>query len=281
MWALLSHKVGAWFYVVLRIGTMSKIEIIEDFYSPLDKFKRTVRIYTPDSYDLDPQKRYPVIYMTDGQNVFAHPRSARYDTWCVNRTLDALVRDGRLQREWIVCAIDHEIDRFSEYTPWPYPDANIDDPRGRKFLNNLTEFFIPYMDAHYRTLKGPHNTAFIGSSLGGLMALFCGRERPDVIGRIGAVSPSVMWADFKCFDHWNSHYDFWTKIYIDMGSDEFITVQGIDMDYAGLVGQFYEHLRQLGYRDDQVSFYVDPGGVHSEVCWARRFDRIACTLLND
>ena len=183
---------------------MSRIDIIDDFYSPLDKFKRTIRVYLPDSYDADSVKHYPVIYMTDGQNDFAHPRSARFDTWCVNRTLDALWSEGKLDREWIVCAIDHEIDRFSEYTPWAYPDAQIYEPRGWKFLNNLTEFFVPYMNAHYRTCTGPENTAFIGSSLGGLMALFCGRERPDVIGRIGAISPSVMWADYRCFEEWNS-----------------------------------------------------------------------------
>lgn len=260
---------------------MSRIDIIDDFYSPLDKFKRTIRVYLPDSYDESDGKRYPVIYMTDGQNVFSHPRSARFDTWCVNRTLDRLVSEGRLQREWIVCAIDHEIDRFSEYTPWAYPDAGIYEPRGWKFLNNLTEFFIPYMNAHYRTSTGPENTAFIGSSLGGLMALFCGRERPDVIGRIGAVSPSVMWADYRCFGEWNSKTPGRQKIYMDMGSEERITVKGIYMDYAKIVGDFYRHLLELGYSASDVTFYIDRGGVHSEVCWARRFDRIATSLLND
>lgn len=260
---------------------MSRIDIIDDFYSPLDKFKRTIRVYLPDSYDADSVKHYPVIYMTDGQNVFAHPRSARFDTWCVNRTLDVLWSEGKLDREWIVCAIDHEIDRFSEYTPWAYPDAQIYEPRGWKFLNNLTEFFVPYMNAHYRTCTGPENTAFIGSSLGGLMALFCGRERPDVIGRIGAISPSVMWADYRCFEEWNSKLPNWQKIYMDMGSEEHITVNGIYMDYAGIVGDFYRHLLDIGYSAADVTFYVDPGGFHSEVCWARRFDRIATSLLND
>ena len=260
---------------------MSRIDIIDDFYSPLDKFKRTIRVYLPDSYDADSVKHHPVIYITHRHNVFAHPRSARFDTWCVNRTLDALWSEGKLDREWIVCAIDHEIDRFSEYTPWAYPDAQIYEPRGWKFLHNLTEFFVPYMNAHYRTCTGPENTAFIGSSLGGLMALFCGRERPDVIGRIGAISPSVMWADYRCFEEWNSKLPNWQKIYMDMGSEEHITVNGIYMDYAGIVGDFYRHLLDIGYSAADVTFYVDPGGVHSEVCWARRFDRIATSLLND
>lgn len=260
---------------------MGKITIIDDFYSPLNKFNRTLRIYTPDSYDVEPERRYPVIYMTDAQNVYAHPKSAHYDTWCVNRTLDRMSANGELEREWIVCAIDHETDRFAEYTPWAYPDANIFDPRGRQFLNNLTEFFIPYMNQNYRTLTGPKNTAFVGSSLGGLMALFCGRERPDVIGRIGAVSPSVMWSDHRCFDHWNSKLDTWTKIYMDMGTEERIVVKGIYMDYAKIVGEFYDHLMKLGYSKDQVILNLEEGGVHYEIDWARRFPFLCKVLLND
>ena len=260
---------------------MGKIEIFDDFYSPLDKFRRTIRVYTPDTYETAPDRRYPVIYMTDGQNVYSHPRSARYETWCVNRTLESMWASGELQREWIVCAIDHELDRFGEYSPWPFPAASVFDPKGRKFLNNLTEFFIPWLDAHYRTLKGPRNTAFIGSSLGGLMALFCGRERPDVIGRIGAVSPSVMWSDFRTFSHWDSKLPDWQRIYLDMGSEERITVQGVYMDYASIVADFYRHLISLGYTDEEVTLFIDPGGVHSEECWARRFPHIVRTLLND
>lgn len=260
---------------------MGKIQIIDDFYSPLDKCNRTLRIYTPDSYDEDSSRRYPVIYMTDAQNVYSHPKSAHFDTWCVNTTLERLYAEGSLEREWIICAIDHDIDRFGEYTPWPYPAASIFDPKGRKFLNNLTEFFVPYMNSHYRTLTGPQNTAFIGSSLGGLMALFCGRERPDVIGRIGAVSPSVMWADFRCFEHWNTKLPFWTKIYLDMGSEERITVQGIYMDYASIVGDFYNHLRSVGYEEHEVFLYIDEGGRHYETDWARRVPIIAMHLLND
>ena len=72
-----------------------------------------------------------------------------------------------------------------------------------------------------------------------------------------------------------------TKIYIDMGSAERITVNGIYMDYATIVGDFYDHLRRLGYAEHEVYFFVDEGGVHSEVSWAGRFPHIARTLLND
>ncbi|MFA5624884.1 MAG: alpha/beta hydrolase-fold protein [Bradymonadales bacterium] len=260
---------------------MGKIKVIKDFYSPLDKINRTIRIYTPDSYDDKKKKRYPVAYMTDGQNIFSDPRSALFHTWCVNTTLESLWESGELEREWIVVGIDHLPDRFAEYTPWVFPAARIIDAQGRKFLNNLTEFIVPFINQEYRTLSGPENTALIGASLGGLMALFCARERPDVIGRIGAVSPSLMWSDFKSFEHWDSRYDMWTKIYLDMGSDERITVQGIYLDYASVTYDFYKHLRTLGYADHEVHLFIENGGKHHEIDWARRFPHIAKTLLND
>jgi predicted alpha/beta superfamily hydrolase len=113
------------------------------------------------------------------------------------------------------------------------------------------------------------------------MALFCGRERPDVIGRIGAVSPSVMWADFRCFEHWNSKLDTWMKMYIDMGTEERIVVQGIYLDYASIVGDFYDHLMRLGYKNYEVTLNVEEGGRHYEADWARRFPYLCKALLND
>ena len=260
---------------------MSKIVIDDHFYSPLDRFERTVRIYLPSSYDKDNDRRYPVIYMTDGQNVFEHPRTIRKDTWQVNVTLDKMIEEGSLEREWLVCAIDHEIDRFAEYTPWPNSARAINDPRGRKFLNNLTEFFVPYMNTHYRTLTGPENTAIIGSSLGGLIALFCGRERPDVFGRIGAVSPSIAWADGRTFEHWKNKLETWTKIYMDMGTNENYTFEGILYDMSKKLEDFYEHLRHIGYADYEVMINIEKDGNHYETDWARRFPTLCRLLLND
>ena len=66
---------------------MSDIRISRDFYSYPEETTRTLRIYTPDAYYLQPERRFPVLYMMDGQNVFNHPESALYHTWCANTTM--------------------------------------------------------------------------------------------------------------------------------------------------------------------------------------------------
>ena len=260
---------------------MGRIVIDDHFYSPLDRFERTLRIYLPDTYDTDARKRYPVLYMTDGQNVFEHPRTAIRDSWQVNLTLDRLYAQHQLEREWIVCAIDHAVDRFSEYTPWPYPARSIDDPCGRKFLNNLTECLIPYMHRHYRVLSGAEHTGIAGSSLGGLISLFCGRERPDVFGRIGAVSPSLAWSDYRTFAHWKTRLNTWTKIYMDMGTNECVSINGECHNMAEKLQDFYWHLRHLGYADYEVMINIEQGANHHETDWARRFPTLCRMLLND
>jgi predicted alpha/beta superfamily hydrolase len=85
---------------------MSDIRILHDFYSYPEGTKRTLRIYTPALYSLEPERRFPVLYMMDGQNVFSHPESAIYHTWCANTTMDQLILEGRI-RPWIIVAVDH------------------------------------------------------------------------------------------------------------------------------------------------------------------------------
>ena len=96
---------------------MGSIQILRDFPSPPEQLQRTIRIFTPDAYDQQPDQRFPVLYLFDGQNVFSHPESAVYDTWCANTTLETLVAEGSIQ-PWIIVAIDHLPNRLEEYSPW-------------------------------------------------------------------------------------------------------------------------------------------------------------------
>src|SRR6478609_7868701 len=97
---------------------MPNVQINREFPSRAEGHTRTVRIYTPDEYDQDSSRRFPVLYMMDGQNVFAHHESAVYDTWCANQVLERLVGEGALE-PWIVVAIDSGPGRMEDYTPWP------------------------------------------------------------------------------------------------------------------------------------------------------------------
>src|SRR4029079_6230335 len=96
---------------------MGHIHVEHGVWSPGEGFARTVRIYTPDAYDgADTGHRFPVLFMQDGQNVFAHPESARWDTWCANSALEAGVAQGRIE-PWVIVAVDHGPNRFEEYSP--------------------------------------------------------------------------------------------------------------------------------------------------------------------
>jgi len=247
---------------------MGYVHILRDFPSPAEHALRTVRIYTPDGYDQRPDARYPVLYMHDGQNVFAHPESARFDTWCANETMDWLSREGRIE-PWLIVAVDHGPGRLEDFSPWDHPQVNV-VARGSMYADFVVHHLKPYVDRVYRTRQGPEWTATMGSSMGGLMALYLGWRYPDVFGRIGGVSPTVMWSDGRLFQQWTRHTRKWSRIYLDAGATERFLFAGVDLDYGHGTREFFRHLKRLGYADHELRLVLEPGGQHSEVDWRRR-----------
>ena len=90
--------------------------------------------------------------------------------------------------------------------------------RAGPFVHFLVNTLQPYVDRVYRTRAGSEWTATMGSSLGGLISLYLGWKYPEVFGRIGGLSPTVMWSERKLFEHWQAHTRRWTRIYLDAGS---------------------------------------------------------------
>lgn len=247
---------------------MGHVHIIRDFASPQEGFNRTVRIYTPDGYEHAPHHQFPVLYMHDGQNVFAHHESALFDTWCANLVLESMVNEGHSE-PWIIVAVDSGPGRMEEYTPWNEPEANVRG-RGDAYSRFLVETLKPYVDGTYRTRQGPEWTGVMGSSLGGLMSLYLGWKHPELFGRIGALSPSVMWHEYKLFQQWTAHSRSWSRIYLDAGTDEWINPGGYPMPYGEATRDFHAHLKQLGYADHELVLVLEPGGQHHERDWQRR-----------
>ncbi len=247
---------------------MGHVHIIRDFASPQEGFTRTVRIYTPDGYDQAPHHRFPVLYMHDGQNVFAHHESALFDTWCANLAMENMVGSGHAE-PWIIVGVDSGPGRLEEYTPWDEPHGNVKG-RGDAYARFIVETLKPYVDGVYRTRQGPEWTGIMGASLGGLMSLYLGLKHPDMFGRIGALSPSVMWSQYKLFQQWRAHTRSWSRIYLDAGTDEWINPGGMPMPYGEATRDFYFHLKQLGYADHELLLLLEPGGLHHERDWQRR-----------
>ncbi len=256
---------------------MGHLEILRDVPSRAEGATRTVRIYTPDAYDASPDQRFPVLYFQDGQNVFDHPASAVFDTWCANRTIERLASEGRSD-PWILVAVDHGPDRFTQYSPWPEPRLGV-EAGAPAYLDFVVCELMPWVDRTYRTRTGAEQTAIAGSSLGGLVALYAGWRHPEIFGRIGAFSPSVMWSLDALRTAWTDHPRRWSRIYLDVGTLEGLRHGPVEMNYPEAVRSFWEHLVRLGYAEWELRFVIEEGARHEERAWQRRLPEALGWLL--
>jgi predicted alpha/beta superfamily hydrolase len=254
---------------------LSELLIVRDFASVPEGFARTLRIFLPDAYAFEPHRRFPVLYMQDGQNVFDHPDSARWDTWGVNTSMQKLVAERSID-PWIVVAVDHGAGRFEEYSLWPEIQVGSLG-RGEAYLRFLVEQLKPHVDRSFHTLPEATHTAMVGSSLGGLISLCAHARFPGVFGRIGAFSPTVMWAGHALFELWRERT--LGRIYLDVGADEKFMIDDYVLNYGEEVLRFHHHLRSLGYGPEQVQFFGEPDAEHSEADWRRRFPNAMRWLL--
>lgn len=153
---------------------------------------RGLVIYLPPSYRENPAKRYPVLYMHDGQNLFDAATSAFGVEWRVDETIDAEVGAGRMD-EVIVVGIENTANRIWEYTPCcdaTYGGGGID-----AYERFVIDTVKPLVDQQLRTLPGKATTALMGSSLGGLASFHIARRNPAVFGKAGCMSSSFWWND--------------------------------------------------------------------------------------
>ena len=151
---------------------------------------RIIRVYLPPGYATG-HKRYRVLYMHDGQNLFDDATSFAGE-WGVDEAMDALAKSDGI--ELIVVGIDHGDDkRISELRPWAH--RRFGKGEGDLFLDFLVGTLKPFIDRNYRTRTASKDTGIAGSSLGGLMAHYAGVRHPGVFGRIGIFSPAYWVAD--------------------------------------------------------------------------------------
>ena len=182
--------------------------------------ERRVYLYLPDSYFKEPDRRYPVMYMFDGHNVFLDEDATFGKSWGM---YDYMVKSDK---ELIIVAIEcnHEGNRrLVEYSPMSYENSAMGKIRGKGnvYLNWLVKTMKPFIDKNYRTLPDRMNTIIAGSSMGGLMALYGACAFNHVFQRAACLSPSLWVAPGKVLE-WiaRAHIRRDTCIYMDYGSEE-------------------------------------------------------------
>jgi alpha-glucosidase len=161
--------------------------------------KRQIRMYVPPGYATS-NKRYPVLYMHDAQNLFDDATSF-VGEWKVDETLDALSKEGKL--ELIVVGIDNGGDkRITELNAWDNPRFGAAE--GKQYTDFIVNTLKPYIDARYRTLPDRAHTAIMGSSMGGLASHYAIAQYPQVFSKAGVFSPAY-WTAAPSFDFMAQH----------------------------------------------------------------------------
>ena len=234
--------------------------LADDFdMSPLNK-KRRIWIYLPESYHKG-IKKYPVVYMHDGQNLF--DQSIAYGgEWEVDESLDNFI--GTDKPELIIVGIDNGgVERIDEYSPWEianYPSKQ----EGDKYIQFIKTNLKPFIDTNYRTLDKRENTAIMGSSLGGLISYYAALQYPETFGKAGVFSPSFeiakMSSDFTK-DHSNLKQ---TRIYFVVGDKESKQMEDKMLETIEL-------MTYAGFPEKNIRSKVVKEGEHNEKLWRNEF----------
>lgn len=161
---------------------------------------RNIEIYLPAAYYSEPGRKFPVLYMHDGQNVF-NPATSTYDiAWEADKAADSLISSGKIDPVIIVAAWSTDKTRYLEYFPeksfkyFKPEDRNAMDSlavkmgtepkwQGDEYLKFIVEELKPYVYQNYRTQPDRANTAICGSSMGGLIS-----EYPEAFAQAACVS---------------------------------------------------------------------------------------------
>ncbi|NCD69865.1 alpha/beta hydrolase [Mucilaginibacter agri] len=166
--------------------------ITEHFEMPQLGRQRRIWVYLPKDYATS-KRRYPVIYMHDGQNLFDE-FTASYGEWGIDELMEKV--PGKDQ--CIIIGVDHGGEyRMSEYNPYDFRD---DKGRGSDYVDFLAKTLKPCIDKHYRTLTDAKHTAIAGSSMGGLISMYAETKYPEVFGQAGIFSPAFWTASPQIYD---------------------------------------------------------------------------------
>ncbi len=246
---------------------------------------RRVWVWLPPGYDAAPERRYPVLYVLDGQNAFDAALSFAGE-WEIDESLARLVESGEVEPLIVVAVANGGELRTDEYTPWPGPDPSA--PAGGRsagghaaaHLAAIVTDLMPAVAAAYRVEPGPGHTGLCGSSFGGLMALYAAWARPDVFGRLASFSPSLGWAGAGPLAMVAARERPPVRLYVDMGTRERGNLRdgdgnGTD-DAIDDLRALREALLRRGFSEGSDLLVVeDEGARHHESYWARRFPAAA------
>ena len=244
-------------FLFVQAGLAEERFVTQEVISGFLNSPRTARIYLPPSYRLEPNRRYPVLYLHDGQNVFSSAGTNicfGWSSWDLDKTVDALSRARKMQ-EIILLGVDNSAARYAEYCG-RHLSADMND---NTEFENYTAFLIrelkPKIDSNYRTRTEPANTGVMGSSLGGICSIILAWEHPEVFGKAASLSGAFQVEGTSFLNNILRPYRGKAKpsrLYLDSGVVDFT---GGD-DGQKLTAAVAEEFLRIGWEKELVP-YVD------------------------
>ena len=231
--------------------------VTDSFYIPqLNRF-REVSVYLPQNY-YSSKRRYPVLYMHDGQNLFDE-FTTPFGEWGVDEALDTLQK--QTGKYAIVVAINHGNDkRITEY--------NFEDNKkygvaeGKQYVEFITSTLKPFIDKKYRTKKDKTNTAIAGSSLGGLISTYAIMKYPKTFGTAGIFSPAYWIAP---------SIDSITQIKSSNIKNRFWFYAG-EKESSDMINDMERIKNNVeNNTNNKILLNVDKNGAHNEQTWRKWF----------
>jgi predicted alpha/beta superfamily hydrolase len=231
---------------------------------------REVCVFLPPGYAREPERRFPVIYLQDGQNLF-EPHKSFAGAWGADQ---AMLTVARLGYEAILVGIANTgLQRLDEYSAWH--DGRRGGGRADTYLALLTETIKPRVDAEFRTHGDRRFTHIGGSSMGGLLALYAYFRCPQTFGGALVQSPALWFAQGRIFEYVAEMPAPPGRIYLDCGTRE-------GENTLANARRMRDLLESRGYHPPHgLRWIEDPNGTHHESCWGRRLRKALPFLLDD
>ena len=257
---------------VIRVQSATGDLRLHEFHSRIFRNTRFLRVWLPPGYDdsENSDRRYPVLYLNDGQNLFEPATSFNGVEWQVDETADRLIREGVIPPMIIVGMDNAARERIREYMPHRSLHPVMLRVYGTRYPSFLFKEVIPFTTRNYRVATEPENTGLGGSSLGALIALYTAAVRPGGIGRLLLESPSL-WASNRQLIRQSRAVKRWPeRVFLATGTAE-AGRKDKDQSMVDDVRELASILRRAGLDDRRLQLVVDEGASHHESAWARRF----------
>jgi predicted alpha/beta superfamily hydrolase len=232
--------------------------------------KHDLIVYIPPGYNEQPERRYPVLYMQDGQNLFDGSTSfIPGRTWEMREHADEGIEAGEIEPLVIVGIYNAGDRRIAEYTH--ERDWRMGGGEAADYGKLLTREIMPWVATQYRVRGERDSTGLGGSSLGGLVSLYLGLRLPTFFGKLAIMSPSVWWNNKSILGYLNERApEIWERprMWLDVGDRE-------GRRALADVETLNKRLKANGWQPGETLHYEKiPGGTHDEAAWARRVGRM-------